>query len=284
MKVLIIGASSKVGTGLAREFRRLNIFTHGTYNTTPVKGGSKLDVTDEESLRHLLLDYRPTHVFMCAAMTDVNKCQTSKTMSYLSNVTAIKSLVSMQKRLDFNIIHFSSPYVFDGKKPNSYTEEDVANPLNVYGMEKLESEELVLSCPNSLVIRTVGVFGNDQRRKDFVSQVADSLYGGVHVKVPADQMINPIHADDLAFYTVYLAQGGYHGIYNVAGTDIVTKYSFALQIAEYFHLDKSLVVPVDSHSSSIPRPLNGVLSTSKVSKVFKNYSASIMDGLVREVL
>jgi dTDP-4-dehydrorhamnose reductase len=161
------------------------------------------------------------------------------------------------------VIFFSSSYVFDGNSAAPYTVWDTPHPLQQYGIHKLISEKAVLSNQENVVIRTVGVFGDEDARKNFACQVLDSLSAGEPIHVPEDQTFNPIESNNLANLSVRMAESGFSGLLHIAGQEVVSKYDFALDVAQMFSLDRSMIHPVSGHKRGTAiRPKNACLVNS----------------------
>ena len=129
---------------------------------------------------------------------------------------------------------------------------------------------------DSLIIRTVGVYGVERAKKNFAKQVINGLFSGKKVYVPSDQKVNPILSTDLAKLTIKLAEKE-SGLWHVAGNTCLTKYEFAVKIAESFGLE-SMVVPKVSKDmkQKALRPENGCLDCTQLRRA--NYEVPDLDG------
>ena len=68
------------------------------------------------------------------------------------NNQAVKFLAKSSTKNNFNLIHFSTDYVFDGVK-NIYLESDLKNPLNQYGISKSKGEDSKKYSNNFVIFR-----------------------------------------------------------------------------------------------------------------------------------
>ena len=142
------------------------------------------------------------------------------------------------------LIYFSTDYVFDGSK-GLYSEEDETNPVNYYGLTKLQGEEFVRKiCQNYVIARTSVVYGWNPRKQNFATWVIDSLRNQRRIEVVEDHYNSPTFADYLAEVVRKMVDSEYSGVYHAAGGERISRYRFALKIAETFGLDVSLVAPV----------------------------------------
>lgn len=289
-RILVIGASGQVGNAIYSELKRKHKYQAlviGTYCTNPFSGGIYLDLSDRRSIYKALETVRPNIVYLCSAYTAVDRCEEDE-LSEIVNLDAPYYLARQAKAFNFKLIYFSSSYVFDGNLlENGYKETDTPNPLNTYGRQKLNAErEILHNAPAPIVIRTIGVFGRDFSRKNFVYQVVDNLSAGKRIFVPSDQYINPINCSNLAKYSIGLVDLNKSGIFNIAGLEIITKSDFAELIAYTFNLDVNLITPIPTSemNSKALRPVNGCLSTEKIGSVFPNYRQIILAQSIKEMV
>jgi len=262
MKILLIGASGFVGKYLLDYYSAEDVYS--TYfdeqNNQP-----QLDITSKNDLKAVFDKIRPDLVLLPAAYSDVNGCEANPDKSFMINVTGVKNVTEFLGSA--KLVFFSSDYVFDGKN-GPYAETDKPNPLNVYGKHKLEAEAIVELLPNALIIRTVGIYGYNADSKNFVMSMIEDLKKGLHKQIPDDQVANPTYVENLVDGIGKLVASNKTGIYNVAGKDYVNRYEFAMQIAEVFDLDKSLIKPIKTAETDAAaiRPLNAGLKTDKIIK------------------
>ena len=188
-KIVIIGAGGRLGAALMREYRdKYNVvgFNH-----------AQLDLSKLNDVREKL---RPTNfdvLINAAAFTNVDLCETERDRAYLINAEAPALLANICRDKAAKLIHFSTDYVFDGKKRTPYTEEDEANPISVYGASKLAGEKNVLAGENRhLVVRVSWVFGPD--RPSFVDGIIKRAEETQKVDAIADKFSTPAYTLDIA--------------------------------------------------------------------------------------
>lgn len=261
MKSLILGSRGLVGSALARQLPDAIL----GIPVEPKKNANKscyVDVTKYESLFKVFSRERPDIVYLAAAMAHVDRCEESAGTDAV-NVRGATTVLRLCESFGAKLVYFSSSYVFDGCKKSPYIPQDETCPINIYGKQKETVENVILaSDANSLIVRTVGVYGTERLKKNFAKQIISTIFSGNKVFVPSDQMMNPILSDDLARITVQLA-GRHKGIHHVAGDACISKYEFALRIARYFGME-NLVVPKTSEEmqQKAKRPRNGCLDCS----------------------
>lgn len=270
--VAVVGASGLVGSYLYNAIgfnRRFNVV--GTQNSQE-QDLYQLDMRDRDGVDAFLYNYRPNIVLIPASDPNVEQCQVDET-TYELNVWDTLYLADRVLNNGGRVVFFSSSYVFDGMKEELYTVSDIPNPLNMYGQQKLKVETELLKKYNSTVVRTVGVFGKEERQKNFAYQVVNALSTGRKVYVPYDQFMNPIHAAYLAKGVVSLLEMEEHGLFHLAGNDCVSKFEFAQMIAREFNLNYNDVVGVSSEDmkQKAKRPTNACL-----------YNSLLVDGSLKK--
>lgn len=282
MRHMIIGASGQVGGaiyGSATLERKSEAV--GTWNTKPAHGLRKLDITDRSRVFRLVRDVAPDVIYLCAALTNVDRCEQEMAESYRVNVFGTHNLIDAANRTGATLVFLSSDYVFDGAD-GPYTEMDAPNPLSVYGFHKLIGEHLVsTSCENYLIVRSTVVFGWEEIGKNFIIRLRQKLAQKQYVRVPSDQVGTPTYNRNLAVAILDLVKNGARGVYNVAGTTSISRYDFALQAARIFGLDPRLIVPVTTAKLEQParRPLKGGLNVKKAQSEIATKLLSSEEGL-----
>lgn len=225
MKPLVLGADGLVGMALSRQL------TGGVKATHDM-----LDITDYDKMFHLFSELRPDIVYLAAAKTNVDACQDKKSAAV--NVGGTIMTLRLCEMFDSKLVWFSSGYVFDGQSKKPYDELQMTGPLQEYGKQKEAVEQAMLSSGHKvLIIRTIGVFGEERGKKNFAKSVATSVTSGKKVFAPIDQYMNPISAQDLAEITIGLARHSF-GIYHVAGDEVVSKYDYARRVADFMGREK----------------------------------------------
>ena len=261
--VLLIGAGGLVGRHLRDALSGLGVTA--TYRTDPLPGGVALDITDHEAVRRTIRETRPDAIVLAAADAYVERCEREPAPTRLVNVEAPRVIAAEAKELGAHLVVFSSEYVFDGTAGH-YGEDAERRPINEYGRQKVELEDLALATGRGLVCRTSGVFGGDRLRKNFVLQLVDRLRAGQPFDVPSDQLITPTHAPALATAVAALVQRGETGIVHVAGPRILGRLEFARLIAETYKLPAELLRPRSTAELGLaaPRPLRSGLDVNRL--------------------
>lgn len=120
----------------------------------------QLDLSDGAAIRRIVQMIQPDLIINPAAYTAVDKAETEPDLAYAINAIAPQILAEEAAKLNAALIHFSTDYVYDGSKPGAYVENDLVNPLSVYGKSKLAGEDAIraVNLPH-LILRTSWVYG-----------------------------------------------------------------------------------------------------------------------------
>ena len=276
-RVLIVGASGQLGSILCyrlRKYFQSKYVVYGTYCGNKVDTHCvqmDLDCSKENAFnfRSLMQLCRPGIVIICAAMSWVDGCEKSQQEAYNINCNAAFSLSLEAKYVGAKTVYISTDYVFGGVQPlhgDRYMEEDRVAPLNVYGSTKRRGEELVLSVSSmNLVVRTSSLYGPDKFGKNFPCQVIKKLSDNTRFPAFTHVVSTPTYTVDLSECILQLLDYECSGVMHLAGPESVSKYEWALEVAEIFNLDKSLIERVSSFPALIAkRPLNSSLATNRL--------------------
>lgn len=222
-------------------------------NRHPQKSGyiyEDLDILDPVRLAELIEKHKPDSIINTAAMTNVDACESDRELCYALNVEAVKSLVSICERLNIQLIHLSTDFIFDGEA-GPYVEEDKPNPLSYYGQTKLEAENILQqsSC-RWVILRTIIVYGivSDMSRSNIVLWAKAALEKGDPINVVYDQWRMPTLAEDLAECCILASLKDAQGIFNASGKDFMSIIELVERVADFWKLDKSLIKPISSDS------------------------------------
>ncbi|HIH23352.1 TPA: SDR family oxidoreductase [Candidatus Micrarchaeota archaeon] len=264
---VIIGASGLVGGYLFEYFSKSIDVVGTTFKKDPANFET-LDMRNEENVTKFFADHKPNIVFLPAAMTHVDRCETEPNESYSINVSGTKNIVECAARTGAKLVFFSTEYVFDGVS-GPYSETDSPNPINIYGKHKMEAEKIVRgSATDSIIIRTTWVFGWEKLARNFAHATYNKLKAGEESRVPMDEISTPTYSKNMVAAIDYLLGKDFEGTVNIAGTDRLSKYEWAQRIANAFGLgdSKEKIKPLESDSLGRPakRPKNAGLLTGKL--------------------
>ncbi len=183
----------------------------------------ELDITDRDAVMRSVATARPDVIVHLAAYTAVDRAEEESARCFAVNSAGTESLSLAAHHHGAHLIALSTDYVFDGNKGAGYVEDDVTNPLNVYGASKRAGELLCSS--GDTIVRTSWVMG--VRGKNVVHVVADRAMSGASVRFVNDQTGTVTVAADLARALVTLVRERPGGLWNVANSGITTWFDVA---------------------------------------------------------
>ena len=232
-KILLLGNTGQVGWELNRTLLSLGELTALDY--------PQIDMADPDSIRFVVKDAQPDIIINATAYTNVDRAESEPDLAMAINGIGPGILAEEAKRLGAALIHYSTDYVFDGTKGEPYTEEDVPNPINVYGKTKLAGEEAIRAVgDNYLIFRTAWVYS--LRRPCFVTKVLQWARENETLRIVDDQISSPTWARMLAeAIAQVIAQGRGDpveyirektGLYHLAGGGYCSRYEWAQAILE----------------------------------------------------
>lgn len=273
MKVLITGSHGLLGMKLEEIFREndYNVYGIDILNQIEKNNYFSLDITQKENIEVLFKKVPPDVVVHTAAYTNVDGCEKDKKSAFAVNVQGTRNLAGSAEEIGAKFVYVSTDYVFNGEK-GRYKENDDTDPIDYYGVTKLEGEKSVEKiCTNFIIARTSVIYGSN--KKNFVTWVVDMLKRGKKINIVTDQYVSPTLNIDLAEQLVALIDKDAAGVFHTAGRDRISRYDFVKVIAEVFDLDESLVNPVrmDDMNWIAKRPRDSSLDISKISGIKKPY-------------
>jgi dTDP-4-dehydrorhamnose reductase len=232
-KILLLGSTGQLGWELDRALQPLGAVVSLDY--------PQIDMVDPGSIRTTVQECRPTLIINAAAYTAVDKAESEPELAASINAIGPGVLAEEARKLNAALVHYSTDYVFDGKKGSPYVETDVPDPLNVYGKSKLSGEAAIQSVDCAyLILRTAWVYS--LRRAGFVSKVLSWAHTNETLRVVSDQVSNPTWAHLLAEITTQLlARAGSDflpwlaerkGLYHLAGEGFASRFEWAKLILE----------------------------------------------------
>jgi dTDP-4-dehydrorhamnose reductase len=256
MNILITGSNGQLGSELKKILREglselgtLPLFYTGCRVTA--LDVDILDITNLNMVLSFFDSEKPDLVFNCAAMTNVDGCETNEETAYKVNATGPANLATACDRYNSRLLHVSTDYVFSGDGNRPYTEKDMPSPTTAYGRTKLAGEIAVLqNCKNSCICRTAWLYGYEGN--NFVKTMLRLAKEKGTLTVVDDQVGNPTCAVDLAYQLVLLGSSSLKGIFHcTCNGSPVSWHAFAERIVK----DAGLDVPVLACTTDqFPRP------------------------------
>ena len=255
MKVLLAGRNGQAGWELERALQPLG--------EVVATDRAALDLADARALRSFIDHLKPGLIVNAAAYTSVDKAESEPDLAMQINGVAPGVMAEEARRLGALLVHYSTDYVFDGRKSSPYTEEDIPNPLSVYGRTKLEGDTRVrASGCRHLILRTSWVYG--PRGRNFYLTIARKAAAGERLRVVNDQHGVPTTSRFLAEHTVALLRKQAAGLLNLVPSGETTWCEFAREIVRLTR-SRSEVEPIasDQFPAAARRPRYSVLDNSR---------------------
>jgi len=283
-RLFVTGASGLLGNKIV-ELTKNDYTVIPLHNTNPLHPNSlQLDITNMNETLNLFRKLKPEVVIHTASETNVDKCEIEKDHAWKVNVNGTRNIALACSKTEAKLVYISTDYVFDGEKGN-YNEQDKPNPINYYGVTKLEGEKQVTqNCQKYFILRTSVLYGWHPWKQNFATWVINQLKQDKEITVAEDHYNTPTLADNLAEITLEAIQKDLQGLYHASGSERVSRYVFAKQIAKAFNLDPNLIKPIKTNQLTTwiaKRPKDSSLNTQKIQKQLKTKPLNITDGLNR---
>lgn len=257
---LVIGASGQVGRHASQALRVRGWRVVGTGHTRAGSGLLPVDLGDEAAIRRLIGEIGPDLCLLAAALTNVERCEGEPALAEALNARAPAVAAAACRAMGARTVYLSTEYVFDGST-GPYGEDAAVCPISVYGRTKLAGEQAVLDAdPAALSVRTTVVFSFCPGDRNFLMQLIERLGAGERMRVPSDQISSPTYAPFLGAAIAEVA-GRVSGVLNVAGPEVIDRFTFATRAAGALGLDPRLIDPVRTSDlgQRARRPLRGGL-------------------------
>ncbi|MDP4001231.1 MAG: dTDP-4-dehydrorhamnose reductase [bacterium] len=262
MKVLILGSRGNLGPEMVEVF---------SDEKPTAFDKDELDITDEESVMGVITRLKPELVINCAAYNLVDKAEgEGRQIAEDINGTAVGFLAKACNKAGATLVHFSSNYVFDGKKTEGYNEDDTPKPVSVYGRSKLIGEiELQKNTEKYYLVRTAWLYGkqgkSEKSKKNFVDTMLAFAENGQKIECVEDQFGQPTFTKDLAQTVKALVKEQKpYGIYHLTNAGEASWHSWAAEIFKIKSLKPDLT-PTSFADFERPakRPQYGILNNTK---------------------
>jgi dTDP-4-dehydrorhamnose reductase len=274
-RILLLGSNGQVGWNLKRSLLPLG--------EVIALARDKADFSRPESLRSIVKESKADIIVNAVAYTTVDQAEIEETVANAVNAVSPAVLAEEAKRLNALLIHYSTDYVFDGKKTSPYVEEDIPNPINIYGQTKLSGElNIQTTGCRHFIFRTSWVYA--PRGKNFVKTVLRLANECDEIQIVSDQIGAPTSARYIADVTstviskldpaAMFSSIPASGIYHLTPLGSTSWYEFAQFVLESrstlgmknISLPKLIPVSTEQYVTRAKRPRNSLLNCSKLEK------------------
>ncbi|MGL4912419.1 MAG: dTDP-4-dehydrorhamnose reductase [Romboutsia sp.] len=258
MNILLTGTTGQLGHDVLNE---INLRGHNPIVLTR----DELNLASLSDIKNTIISHNPDSIIHCAAYTQVDLAEDNKDICQTINSLAVKEIALGAKELNIPLIYLSTDYIFDGNKSSPYKEDDLANPINIYGKTKYEGELYIKNIMDKyFIVRISWVFG--QNGNNFVKSMLKLSKEKKELSVVDDQIGSPTYTKDLAPLLIDMVESDKYGIYHATNEGFCSWYEFAKEAFKYKEITISLnPIKTSQYPTKAKRPLNSKLSKCKLS-------------------
>lgn len=276
MKTLLFGHDGQIGWELNKRL--------GSLGTVHAYSYPDIDFSRIDDVRKLIVDIAPDLIINAAAYTAVDDAESHEDLAQSVNGETPGVMAEEAEKIGAAFVHYSTDFVFDGKKGSPYSEDDEPSPLSVYGRTKLDGDNAVFSVGGRvLVFRVSWIYG--MRGRNFLLTMKRLAKEREELRVVNDQVGCPTWCGSVADGTlkvlrhVLAGDEGNYGLYNMVCGGETSWYGFAKEILG----DTIRLLPIrtDEYPTPAKRPAYSVLDCSKIKKVFGVELPDWRDALMR---
>lgn len=295
-KILLTGVNGQVGHALQHVLSSETSLANGLISLDR----SQLDLTHHDEIRRVIQMIKPDLIINPAAYTAVDKAETESELAYAVNATAPRVLAEEAAKIGARLIHFSTDYVYSGIKSSPYTEDDVTEPLSIYGKSKLAGEDAIraVGLPH-LIFRTSWVYG--AYGKNFLKTILRLAGERDELRIVADQVGAPTSSSSIANATLSILNRWDNettGVYHLVNAGQTSWHGFATAIVEEYTRLQCIhgwpllkVTPANIQAITTQefptlaiRPANSCLDCIKLARDFSVELPGWRDALIAELL
>lgn len=254
VRILITGGSGLLGQYLNEKFTNFDVIS--LYNSkkgnTEIHKSIKIDLRNNNHLRNIFIEFKPTHVIHAAALTSPIIPKHLNSSDYFeTNVRATESIAKLCNEFSSRLIYISTDLVYAGYRGMFLKEDSKLVPASLYAETKLMGERKVMSyCNNHLILRLSLLYGIGKNgTTNHFQQVVENLSKGLSVNLFTDQFRTPISLDDASSIIKEISlMDDVSGIFNLAGFDRVSRYEFGELICKAGGFNPELLNPIEMKS------------------------------------
>lgn len=279
--VLVTGSRGQLGKSILDIAKKHSQY-HFIFTNQP-----QVDVTNYKSIKSIFDKNKINWCINCAAYTKVDLAESEPEIAFLINEEGSKNLANICKENNTKLIHISTDFVFDGASKTPYLESSITNPINTYGLSKLQGElEIEKALKEYYIIRTSWLYS--EYGKNFLRTMLRLSKNNNELKVVNDQNGSPTYAGDLAEVILKRIEDDSenYGLYNYSNKGQTTWYGFAKEIFQLTGVNTQ-VKPIDSeeYRTAAKRPQFSVLNCDRIEEAFKleipNWKTSLKKAITK---
>lgn len=285
-KILLLGKDGQVGWELQRALAPLGLLT--------ALNRRECDLAEAAQVQAVLEQYEPEVIVNAAAYTAVDQAESDQALARRINVDAVAELARYAREMGSLLVHYSTDYVFDGTKPEAYVEDDITNPLSVYGQTKLDGENRIRDALcRHLIFRTSWVYA--ARGGNFARTMLRLASERTALSVIDDQIGAPTSAELIADVTAHalrdvLSGRAPGGTYHLAAAGETSWYGYAKFVIDRARVQGQTLalavdglkpIPASDYPLPAKRPQNSRLNTHLLERSFALKLPQWEDGVAR---
>ena len=285
-KILLLGKDGQVGWELQRALAPLGLLT--------ALNRRECDLAEAAQVQAVLEQYEPEVLVNAAAYTAVDQAESDQALAHRINVDAVAELARYAREMGSLLVHYSTDYVFDGTKPEAYVEDDITNPLSVYGQTKLDGENRIRDALcRHLIFRTSWVYA--ARGGNFARTMLRLASERTALSVIDDQIGAPTSAELIADVTAHalrdvLSGRAPGGTYHLAAAGETSWYGYAKFVIDRARVQGQTLalavdglkpIPASDYPLPAKRPQNSRLNTHLLERSFALKLPQWEDGVAR---
>lgn len=260
MRIVVIGSTGQLGTDLMKVLGKKHQAIGLTHREIEVSDGNSCQI---------IKDYRPEIVVNTAAFHKTDQCEEEPMKTFLVNAVGAKNVAEVSKETGAVTVFISTDYVFDGSKSEPYTEDDVPNPINTYGISKLAGELYTRKNPKHYVVRVASLFGAagaSGKGGNFIETMIAKAKGNEPIKVVDDMWMSPTYTKDAAETIKKIIELNVpYGVYHATNSGYCSWFEFAKEIFNMTGLNPNLTpIKTNQLQMKAQRPQFSALKSTKL--------------------
>ena len=284
-RVMVTGAAGLLGASLVVEALQAGRDVVPVYRERALKvPGLRLDLLNTDAMLRAVQQLRPAWIIHCAAVTNVDWAQDHPEATAQVNGWLPGELAAAAASVGARVLYVSTDSVFDGSR-GAYRETDTPAPMNVYATTKLQGEDAIRAAHGRHVVLRTNIHGWNALDKQSLSEwMLGRLESGSPFPAFGDVVFSPLLVNDLATVMIELIDRDIDpATYHAGAADAVSKFDFAVMLADLSGTDRLLVQRASAASAGFraPRPRNTSLISEKLERALEQRLPTVKDGLVR---
>jgi dTDP-4-dehydrorhamnose reductase len=281
MRIVVIGSTGQLGTDLMKALKH----EHETIGLTH----QEMEVTDYNSCQ-ILKNHHPDVIINTAAFHKTDQCEEEPIKTFTVNAIGAKNIATLSKEIEATTIFISTDYIFDGSKNEPYTEDDIPNPINTYGISKLAGELFTKQNPKHYIVRVAslfGVAGASGKGGNFIETMIAKAKKNETISVVDDMWMSPTYTKDAASTIKKIIEAKLpFGTYHATNQGYCNWFQFAEEIFKITNLNPNLTpIKTNQLQMKAKRPQFSALKSIKLPKYgikMRGWKQALYDYLVEK--